>query len=57
MGRAKNEMLERDENDSNNWRTWTCKHCNETYKVNIKTGTGKNEEGWCQDCRQKIMDM
>ncbi len=56
MGRAKDEIMQRDESDSDNWRTRTCTHCGEHYKVNIKTGTNINEDDWCPDCRRKIMD-
>lgn len=57
MGQVKNVIHEYEENNSENWRTWKCRHCGEYYKVNIKTGTGINEEGWCFDCRATILNM
>jgi predicted SprT family Zn-dependent metalloprotease len=55
MGLIKDKIIEEAESNSANWRTWKCKHCKENYKVNIKTRTNVNEEGFCPDCRNKIM--
>jgi hypothetical protein len=54
MGVWKDDMIEKNETDSDNWRTWTCKYCGEKYKVNIVTGTNKHDDGYCPDCRNKL---
>ncbi len=57
MGIAKEMMMEHDEGDSANWRTWTCKHCKNTYKVNTKTKTNVNENGWRPECYEMLNNM
>ena len=50
------EMLDREEKNPENWRTWKCSHCGINYKVNLITRTAMNEEGWCPKCFQRIIN-